>query len=91
MKKFQDALKTCDGSSSGPDDIHYEMIKQLDEKEKEMLLGICNNIWKQGSYPEELRKAFTIPILNMSVPIESVIKGQAQDFQCHNFFYLLSL
>jgi Reverse transcriptase (RNA-dependent DNA polymerase) len=62
MKEFQDALKTCNGSSSGPDDIHYEMIKQLGEKEKEMLLGIYNDIWQQGCYPEEWRKALTIPI-----------------------------
>jgi ribonuclease HI len=62
MKEFQDALKTCDGSSPGPDDIHYEMIKQLGEKEQETLLGIYNSIWQQGNYPEEWRKALTIPI-----------------------------
>jgi hypothetical protein len=38
------------------------MIKQLGEKEKETLLGIYNNIWKQGSYPEEWRTALTAPI-----------------------------
>jgi hypothetical protein len=29
IKEFQDTMKTCDGSSPGPDDIHCEMMKQL--------------------------------------------------------------
>jgi hypothetical protein len=62
MKTLQDALKTCDGCSLGLNDIHNEMIKQLSEKEKEMLLGIHKNIWQQGNYPEEWRKALIIPI-----------------------------
>jgi hypothetical protein len=62
MKTLQDALKTCDGCSLGPNDNHYEMIKQLSEKEKEMLLGIHKNKCQQGNYPEEWRKALIIPI-----------------------------
>jgi hypothetical protein len=34
MKEMQKTLKTCVGSSPGPDDINYEMIKQLGERKK---------------------------------------------------------
>jgi hypothetical protein len=59
MKEMQEALKTCVGSSPGPDGINYEMINQLGEKEKDNFLGIYNNLWQQGSFPEVWRTALT--------------------------------
>jgi ribonuclease HI len=60
--EMHEALKTCKGSSPGPDDISYEMVKQLGDDEKESLLATYNAIWQTGEFPEGWRKALTIPI-----------------------------
>jgi Reverse transcriptase (RNA-dependent DNA polymerase) len=62
MRDLQEALKTCIGSSPGPDNINYEMVKQLGEKETEKLLGAYNSMWQLGSFPAEWRTALIIPI-----------------------------
>jgi Endonuclease-reverse transcriptase/Reverse transcriptase (RNA-dependent DNA polymerase) len=62
MTEFHESLKTCKGSSPGPDDISYEMVKQLKEDDKESLLEIYNTIWRTGNFPDGWRKALTMPI-----------------------------
>jgi ribonuclease HI len=72
MTELQEALSTCLGSSPGPDDITYEMIKQLEEAEKGKLLKAYNDIWETGTFPEEWRQAVTIPIKKPGKDPESV-------------------
>jgi len=62
MKEMNETLPTCVGKSPGPDNINYEMIRQLGEKTKEKLLNVYNQLWKEGDFPEEWRKANVIPI-----------------------------
>ena len=56
-----DAIKQ---SATGPDDIHYQMLKHLPESSLQALLGIFNHIWTTGDFPEDWRLATVIPIPN---------------------------
>ena len=60
--ELENALKECNGSSPGPDLIHYEMLKQMDGKQKEVLLDLYNNIYLSGTFPDNWKKALLIPI-----------------------------
>lgn len=63
MFELEEALGTCQGSSPGPDMIHYDMIKNLSLNAKTLLLRIFNDIWCSQSFPEQWREAIMIPIL----------------------------
>ena len=41
-----DAIKQSHDSATGPDEIHYQMLKHLPENSLQALLGIFNHIWK---------------------------------------------
>jgi hypothetical protein len=56
-------LSTCKGSSPGPDDVHYEMLKQLLRVAKLKLLEIHNEIWEREVFPKSWTEATVIPIL----------------------------
>jgi hypothetical protein len=62
------ALSTCKGSSSGPDDVHYEMLKQLPRVAKLKLLEIDNEIWEREVFPKSWTEATVIPILKRPEP-----------------------
>lgn len=51
------------GSSPGPDDIHYFMIKNLDASQKYELLKFYNFIWNSGTLPKAWTISFLVPIL----------------------------
>ena len=48
-------------TATGPDDIHYQMLKHL-ETALDTLLHIFNGIWTTGVFPESWRLATVIPI-----------------------------
>lgn len=56
------ALGTCKGSSPGPDDVHYAMLKNLDQFSKHFILKFYNKIYKQQQFPSQWREALVIPI-----------------------------
>lgn len=62
MEELEHALQHCKRSASGPDDIPYEFIKHLRESEKQGLLNVFNNIWRESQYPDAWREALVIPI-----------------------------
>jgi hypothetical protein len=39
-EKLDTALASCTGSSPGPDEIHYDFIKQMNRPERMKLLGV---------------------------------------------------
>jgi ribonuclease HI len=62
LLELEQALLSCNGSSPGPDDIHYEMIKQLDIKDKKTLLELYNKIYNEGHVPKNWKHSLVIPI-----------------------------
>jgi hypothetical protein len=51
MEELEDALEGCKRTSSGPDLICYEMVKEMGYTDKEHLLESYNKIWSDGTYP----------------------------------------
>jgi hypothetical protein len=39
-EELKNALHECKGSSPGPDDIHYELLKRMDTRERSKLLDM---------------------------------------------------
>ncbi len=63
IEELELALISCNGSSLGPDDLHYDMIKKLPLTQKEHLLMHYNHIWTTRSFPHSWRESLIIPIL----------------------------
>ena len=57
-----EAINQSHDSATGPDEIHYQMLKHLPESSLQALLSIFNNIWTSGVFPEDWRLATVIPI-----------------------------
>lgn len=54
--ELQWALHKVHGSSAGPDDVGYPLIKNLPLIGKTILLTIFNNIWNQGEIPDSWKE-----------------------------------
>ncbi|XP_075157887.1 uncharacterized protein LOC142231154 [Haematobia irritans] len=61
--ELKSALRSCKGSSPGPDNIRYEMIKNLEEASLQYLLDFYNLIWTHQVFPRNWGKSLVIPIL----------------------------
>lgn len=62
LNELENVLQTCKGSSPGPDDIHYLMLKYLDRPSKLFILKFFNYIWSSGNFPKTWSEALVIPI-----------------------------
>ena len=62
MTELKDAIAISKDTATGPDDIHYQMLKHLPETALDTLLHIFNGIWTTGVFPESWRLATIIPI-----------------------------
>ena len=62
LEELQDALRRAHDTSSGPDEIHYQLLKHLPDASLLLLLNIFNKIWISGDFPSDWRKAIVIPI-----------------------------
>ena len=62
MEEFQDALRRAHDTSTGPHEIHYQLLKHLPDASVLLLLNICNKIWISGDISSDWRKAILIPI-----------------------------
>lgn len=62
INELHQALKQCNGSSPGPDDIQYDMIKHLPIDTKYHLLAIYNELWAENKFPAKWQESLTIPI-----------------------------
>jgi hypothetical protein len=56
-------MYTCKGSSAGPDDVHYEMLKRSPRVAKLKFLKIYNEIWERADFLKSWTDATVIPIL----------------------------
>ena len=62
ITELKDAIAISKDTATGPDDIHYQMLKHLPETALDTLLHIFNGIWTTGVFPESWRLATIIPV-----------------------------
>ena len=62
IKELKKALKKCQDTAVGSDDIHYQFLKHLPDRSFNCLLKIFNQIWQTGVLPESWKEAVVIPI-----------------------------
>ena len=62
LDELVEAIQLSHDSATGPDEIHYQMLKHLPENSLETLLNIFNYIWTIGKFPEDWTYATIIPI-----------------------------
>ena len=62
LDELVEAIQLSQDSATGPDEIHYQMLKHLPENSYETLLNIFNKIWTSGKFPEDWTLATIIPI-----------------------------
>ena len=62
IDELVEAAQLSHDLATGPDKIHYQMLKHLPENSLEILLNIFNNIWNTGKFPEDWQYATIIPI-----------------------------
>ena len=62
LSELVEAIEKSHDTATGPDDIHYQMLKHLPKRSLQTLLNIFNNIWETGEYPETWRLATVVPI-----------------------------
>lgn len=61
LEELEHVLVESKSSAPGNDQIIYEFIKQLPEKQKKYLLDIYNKIWNNHTYPTQWRQAIVLP------------------------------
>ena len=62
LLELKDAIKKSHDTATGPDEIHYQMLKHLPENALSTLLHTFNDIWTTGVFPDSWRLATVIPI-----------------------------
>ena len=62
LDELKDAINKSHDTATGPDEIHYQMLKHLPPKSLKTLLDIFNDIWETGKFPESWELATIIPI-----------------------------
>ena len=62
LLELKDAIQKSYDTATGPDEIHYQMLKHLSENALSTLLHIFNDIWTTGVFPDSWRFATVIPI-----------------------------
>ena len=62
LSELIEAIKISNDTATGPDEIHYQMLKHLPENALVTILQIFNDIWTTGVFPESWRLATIIPI-----------------------------
>ena len=63
MNELRDAIKSSGSTSVGPDKIHYDFFRHLEERQLVELLAFYNYIWTDEVFPEAWRHSYIIPIL----------------------------
>jgi len=56
------AIRKAHDSATGPDSIHYQMLKNLPEIALDTLLRVFNDLWVTGNFPSSWSEATVIPI-----------------------------
>ena len=62
LLELKDAIQKSHDTATGPDEIHYQMLKHLPENALSTLLHIFNDIRTTGVFPDSWRLATVIPL-----------------------------
>ena len=62
LSELKNSLDRSKDTTAGPDDIRYQILKNLPSDALETLLNIMNEVWRTGKFPEDWHKAVIIPI-----------------------------
>ena len=62
ISELKTALSKAHDTATGPDDIHYQLLKHLPEPCLEILLHVFNHIWETGDFPSCWHNATIVPI-----------------------------
>ncbi|KAK6189067.1 hypothetical protein SNE40_005112 [Patella caerulea] len=62
IAELRDSLKRARDTATGPDEIHYQILKHLPYPTLLILLDLFNRIWVDGNFPPSWHEAIIIPI-----------------------------
>ena len=62
IRELYDAMKKSHDTATGPDEIHYQLLKHLPRDSLMVLLDVFNDRWASGEIPECWKEATVIPI-----------------------------
>ena len=62
LAELKEAIQKSHNTTLGPDEIHYEFLKQLPRRSLNNLLAALNEIWESSKFPDSWRVATIIPI-----------------------------
>ena len=62
LEELESAIQKATDSATGPDEIHYQLLKHLPKTSIMALLSIFNEIWATGNFPLSWKSATIIPI-----------------------------
>ena len=62
-RELTDAINQSGSTFVGPDKMHYEFFKHMNNDQLQELLECCNHIWTHDLFPSAWRHSYIIPIL----------------------------
>ena len=62
LSELTDCIMKSQNTAVGPDEIHYEFLKQLSSCSLDFLLQAFNDVWVSGKFPTNRKLATIIPI-----------------------------
>ena len=62
LSELTDCIMKSHNTAVGPDEIHYEYLKQLPSCSLDFLLQVFNEVWVSGKFPTSWKQATIIPI-----------------------------
>ena len=64
LVELKEAINKSHDTATGPDEVHYQMLKDLSLKSLQALLDIFNDSWEAGKIPESWELSTVIPVPN---------------------------
>ena len=62
LRDLKRSIKRAKNSAAGPDQVHYEILKNLPNETLQILLDLVNEYWESHSFPPSWREALVIAL-----------------------------